>query len=435
MNFNGVECAMHTISQAPAKQVPVRRRKKLWEISSNYHCSIIGTCLRRSDLHRLARKKLFRMEAGASTYQIHTSLVSRAGTRNSQSRAMYKLLESRYRIAIKRYAVLKDDEEIQRTWERDLQCGAVAGAYWAIMTHPVITQELRSIIYGQSHMMSHDLFSDYQQDRRLDEELRNKAVLLEEVLVSERLHHRTIRSDLEREIAVLKKSSNDSVALTEVNRELQKRNALLQSELSELSLSRRFDELKQQLTETREHNAGLCGEIDELTRKIASSLDLSRSSSKSFDELKKRNKRLEHEKEELQQENISLEAAVFAKMNTANSCATCKDQDSKRCPGPDLCGKTVLYVGGLHKMIPHYKQLVENHGGQFIHHDGGKEVSRNILPRMLGSADAVLCPVDCVSHDACKCVKKICKRYQKPFVMMRSSGLSSLAKGLSDIVQ
>jgi len=86
-------------------------------------------------------------------------------------------------------------------------------------------------------------------------------------------------------------------------------------------------------------------------------------------------------------------------------------------------------------MVPHYKQLVEKHGGRFIHHDGGKEASRNILPKMLGSADAVLCPVDCVSHYACNCVKKICKRYQKPFVMMRSSGLSSLAKGLSDIVQ
>lgn len=54
---------------------------------------------------------------------------------------------------------------------------------------------------------------------------------------------------------------------------------------------------------------------------------------------------------------------------------------------------------------------------------------------MLTTADAVLCPVDCVSHDACNGVKKMCKRFQKPFVLMRSAGLSSLAKGLSDIVQ
>jgi SET domain-containing protein len=86
-------------------------------------------------------------------------------------------------------------------------------------------------------------------------------------------------------------------------------------------------------------------------------------------------------------------------------------------------------------MVPHYRQLVENFGGQFLHHDGGKEASRNLLPKMLITADAVFCPVDCVSHDACNCVKKMCKRFQKPFVLMRSAGLSSLAKGLNDIVQ
>ena len=126
---------------------------------------------------------------------------------------------------------------------------------------------------------------------------------------------------------------------------------------------------------------------------------------------------------------------MLMKMAMSCGCAECEDQDTNRCPGPDLCGKTILYVGGLHKMVPHYKQLVEKYGGRFIHHDGGKEVSRAQLPKMLYSADAVLCPVDCVSHDACNCVKKICKRYQKPYVMMRSSGLSSLAKGLNDIVQ
>jgi hypothetical protein len=109
--------------------------------------------------------------------------------------------------------------------------------------------------------------------------------------------------------------------------------------------------------------------------------------------------------------------------------------ETDRCPGPDLCGKKILYVGGLHKMVPHYQQLVEYYGGRFMHHDGGVEAARNQLPKMLGSADVVFCPVDCVSHDACICVKKMCKHYQKPFVMMRSSGLSTLANELGRITQ
>jgi hypothetical protein len=113
----------------------------------------------------------------------------------------------------------------------------------------------------------------------------------------------------------------------------------------------------------------------------------------------------------------------------------CGDFANGSCKGPDLCGKTVLYVGGQHSMVPQYRQLVEQYGGNFMHHDGGRENSRQLLPKMLCGADAVFCPVDCVSHDACKRVKKICKRYSKPFVMMRSSGLSSLAKGLGTITQ
>lgn len=114
-------------------------------------------------------------------------------------------------------------------------------------------------------------------------------------------------------------------------------------------------------------------------------------------------------------------------------CLTCADQHTEKCPGEDLCGRTVLYVGGLHKMVPRYRQLVENFGGRFIHHDGSKEASRTLLPGML--AAAVFCPIDCVSHDACNRVKKMCKRFQKPFVLMRSASLSSLARGLKNIVQ
>ena len=86
-------------------------------------------------------------------------------------------------------------------------------------------------------------------------------------------------------------------------------------------------------------------------------------------------------------------------------------------------------------MIPRYKELVERQGGVFLHHDGGKEKSQHVLTHMLGSADAVFCPIDCNSHDACKRVKKVCKKNSKPFVMMRSSGLSSFAKGIKAIIQ
>ena len=184
-----------------------------------------------------------------------------------------------------------------------------------------------------------------------------------------------------------------------------------------------------------ELNAGSKIRNDEFTYDIIKLRKEQVHDGKSISQMKKQIYRLEQQKVEQTQEIAALEKTLSQFLNHDRACRSCADQDTEKCPGRNLCGRTVLYVGGLHKMVPHYRQMVEHLGGCFVHHDGGKEVSRNILPRMLNTADAVLCPIDCVSHDACNCVKKICKRDQKPFVLMRSASLSSLAKGLSCIVQ
>lgn len=140
----------------------------------------------------------------------------------------------------------------------------------------------------------------------------------------------------------------------------------------------------------------------------------------------------------LQQDNAKkdaeikrLQQALFSKAD--DDCQNCSDRNTPECPGPDLCGKKILYVGGMHKLVQHYRKMIEEKGGLFLHHDGGKEIAKSRLPNMIYQADAVICPVDCVSHDACLSVKKHCKQSQKPYLMMRGSGLSSLAKGLEKI--
>jgi hypothetical protein len=78
--------------------------------------------------------------------------------------------------------------------------------------------------------------------------------------------------------------------------------------------------------------------------------------------------------------------------------------------------------------------LVERRGARFLHHDGGLEESLDAVTRGLCSVDAVVCPIDCVSHAACSKVKKACKRLGKQFTVLRSSGLSSFARGIQSVV-
>ncbi len=96
----------------------------------------------------------------------------------------------------------------------------------------------------------------------------------------------------------------------------------------------------------------------------------------------------------------------------------------------DLCGRRVAYVGGRSGIVGHFRTLVERLNGHFIHHDGGKEDHEGQLGRILGQADVVLCPVDCVSHRASLRAKQFCKRTAKPFVPLRTAGLSSFVTGL-----
>jgi len=50
------------------------------------------------------------------------------------------------------------------------------------------------------------------------------------------------------------------------------------------------------------------------------------------------------------------------------------------------------------------------------------------VTRALSTVDAVVCPVDCVSHATCLKVKRACKHLAKQFIILLRSGLSSFAR-------
>ena len=413
----------------PDKQHSTSQRKKIWSIHDGWVCSVIGACFSRSELRKIAHKKQFDLNSGDSDYLLHSALVNQVTARTPRSRAINKMLDKKFRVSINRYTRVKDDKSIKALWEEDIRRGNVPGAYWAIITHPAVSEKLIGEIYGQVHMMGHDTHGDYQRDARILTALKERIGVLEEVIGSERLQYLKESKALKKELADLTAIEQQHIVLKEENKRLR---AVVEQNVSKKTGT---DTFKQQLDELRQHNAFLCGRIDELTVELEAGEDMLKLSGKTVENLEDIQERLQSENEELHQEIITFETAMLLKMDSSCDCNSCEDQDTGRCPGPDLCGKTVLYVGGRQNLVPMYKRLIEKHGGCFLHHDGGIEAARTKLPKMLNTADMVVCPVDCVSHDACTCVKKICKRYQKPFVMMRSSGLSSLSKGLTKVVQ
>jgi uncharacterized protein DUF2325 len=73
-----------------------------------------------------------------------------------------------------------------------------------------------------------------------------------------------------------------------------------------------------------------------------------------------------------------------------------------------------------------------NASAEFLHHDGCIEERGGLLPGLVSRADAVLFPVDCVSHAAISRVKRLCRQGGKPLVPLRGTGLAPFFAALQN---
>jgi hypothetical protein len=99
---------------------------------------------------------------------------------------------------------------------------------------------------------------------------------------------------------------------------------------------------------------------------------------------------------------------------------------------PRLSNLTLLYVGGRQAQVAHLRDFAERFGATFLHHDGGIEERGAMLQGLVSRANAVLFPVDCVSHPAMLLMKRICRQSAKPVLPLRSAGLASFCAALNE---
>lgn len=90
----------------------------------------------------------------------------------------------------------------------------------------------------------------------------------------------------------------------------------------------------------------------------------------------------------------------------------------------------MLLVGGRGGQVDSSRSLVERMNGVFLHHDGGLDDNIGILPGLVSRADLVVVPMDCVSHEAVRAVKRSAARLGKPWRPLRSASLAALADAI-----
>ena len=395
---------------------PASRRRLLWEVWDGYHCSICGTCLSFAELGKIAGKAGLQFEPDESEHGIHGHFVQLAGKSGRVAKLIQKVLDRKYRNAVERFRRAKSEEQVAELWARALTEGDVPGPYWALMTHPRTTAGLMMRAFGEVHMLSHLAGATNRADIRRLRALEGERQEMSEQLADAR------RRLSQREAEHRRLSEERDGELRELTHRLRVAQAA-EMRIEQIEGRLRNYEDGEAVRALYARNTELESELAEARRALESESQRRSTLERELSALSSAHREMSSTVRELYTECDALESLVQSGIDSSRggggSGATV-----------DLCGRRVAYVGGRTGIVGHFRALVERLNGHFIHHDGGIEDHEGQLGRILGQADVVLCPVDCVSHRASLRAKRFCKRAAKPFVPLRSAGLSSFVTGL-----
>jgi hypothetical protein len=371
-----------------------KRRRKLWDLGENLHCSIIGTCLATGELRQLLVKVKLAGAETASDHELHGKAVLLARSRDVAGKLLNKALDKRHRIALNHFAKATSDEAVSALWSEAVKRGEIPGAYWAVLTHPATTEALLRKVFGEVHMLSHLVGAANRADiRRLHQLEEERAELV---------------AKIERQQAQLRE-----VATT--------RDAKIRGLSHELSQRIAADATGAAQDEAPAQAAALSAVIADLQRRLAAATARHERAENRLEQSLAARTRTEeacrralHERDTMRQELDAAEdnlTALLAERAEASAL--------------DLRGLSVLYIGGRPNQVAQLRALSERASAQFLHHGGGIDERGGLLPGLISRADIALFPIDCISHEAALLVKRLCRQSGKPWMPLRTASVSA----------
>jgi hypothetical protein len=380
--------APEPIARAEALR-PNSCRLGLWQIDSGAQCSIIGTCLSDRDLRDAVRKHLT-LDAPISNYEIHCHCAHASQTDGPLARTLTKILHRRYAGAVNLAAKAETEAEVLDLWIRLRDSGQIAAGYWGVMSRRGIPDSVKKRVFGEVHMLSH---------------LQGRSIHQATAKLAE-----TQRRCLDVGARLKRSESGRQEALVERDRALAERD----------SVRATFAERKARAS-------------DALTEREAA-----RTITRLRNELAQRERALVIARTRARQAEARLESIVAAgrrRRRSAMEPGTARPRDIPAVSvfPPDLGGTRILYIGGRNTVIRHLQPLAASCAAEFQHHDGGVEDSMHRLVEMVERCDAVICPVDCVSHGACRLAKSSCQRLNKVFMPIQKASRASFERALAHL--
>ena len=384
-----------------------KRRARLAELDGQLHCSIIGTCLSTHELRKLVPKFTGLDRRDASDLEIHHSAVELAIDGGAGAKALHKLLDEHYAVAIRRFDKAADDVELLKLWDEALKSGEIPPAYWALMTHPCGTLHVRQKAFGELHMLSHLVGAANRADIR-------RLVALE-------AENAELKEKVERQQSRLQElSTQRDAAIAALNEQIAQLTALATRQTPtdpsdlEVEISRLRDKLADSDQRVALHTSRREAAEQRVLQEQGAALALRKSRDEALAQLLL-----------VQNECDALERA------TVNSADGSHGAQTRQASLDSVRGKRIVYVGGRPGSNAALKRLVEAAGGDFVVHDGGVEDRKGLLAAALPGADIVAFPVDCVDHDSMNTLKRVCERHQIDYHPLRTASVASFVELVS----
>jgi len=377
------------------------RRRRIWELPHQCHCSVVGVCFPLLTLRQLVNKAMG-CKAAEDDYELHVGTVAECSKRNRLSELLQKDLDVRYARSVQTFKSAKNTGSVTELWTAAVQRGDLPGALWATLTHPRCDDALQEVVLRDMHMLQHQAGAASRVDMaRFNEMVKEHGVLVRELARAQERCTRVI--------------SDKAAEIESLNKQLIRQRAISVGKETRIAfLVQDMAQLKSELPEFQ-NTSKLRKKIDQLMARQA--------------ELELQNSTLRHKVSDAQR-------ALERHSQTERSAnKTSQPTEEPKCNPNNMIlqEKTILCVGGRSGNVSNYRDVIERAGGHFAHHDGGQEDSHSALDSVLAAADLVICQTGCVSHNAYWRVKDFCKRTGKQCVFVENPSTSSLTRTLQQI--
>ena len=382
----------------------------IWSLDCIAICTLLGMTLNQKQINKLCRKHgLFthdkELDPFYGFYLLHKACHKKAGI---VSKRLTRMLNERHAGIIRMVRKTRDRNDKNEEYNTEIATqleGWIAlepaGVIWALLTDPRPSFQYQGVYlihkfaYTAFHSTYHKMKATGQDADSLTS-IRDKLQQTRESLSQ----HKTAMETLRQDIHVLEKERTSLQG--HCNRQ-QKRIAELQARPNrENQLKRRIRILEYELEQLRQ---------DQMLQSKQTSTN--------------------------PYESVEMQPAVPVNNTTPCSCmvdetgtvdfAVSKSTDCMSC---SLNNLRVAVIGGLDRLEPHYRRIVEELGAEFCFHNGDCHGGCQVLKNLVCRSDIILFITRVNSHSALHVVRGLCQKTGKRFTVLRETSPQALAKAL-----